>query len=114
MAQPALSTAIPIAALLTADKLRFLPLALFATALWFQRPTYRFGHHAHLELRVIAPEGAPIPVTETGYLSHHVYPVFVKSAGGPVAYVRKWLDREARNPSYYRALDRWRQLDLFA
>jgi hypothetical protein len=73
-----------------------------------------FAYYAHLELRVIAPVGAPIPVTNTGYRSHHLHPKPVKSAGGPVAYVRKWLDHESRSPAYRRALDRWRQLDLFA
>ncbi|MEA3043132.1 MAG: hypothetical protein QOH47_970 [Sphingomonadales bacterium] len=72
------------------------------------------GFSARLELRVTAPEGVPIPVTESGYRSHHVYPFQVKSVGGPVAYVRKWLDQEARSLAYRRALDRWRQLDLFA
>ena len=72
------------------------------------------GFFAHLEVRVVAPVGAPIPVTETGYLSHHVYPALIGYAGGPVPYLRKWLDREAGSLSYRRALDRWRQLDLFA
>ncbi len=72
------------------------------------------GYFDHLELRVVGPQGAPIPVTETGYRSAYPYPNLVKAAGGPVAYVRKWLDQEARSPAYRRALDRWRQLDLFA
>ncbi|HYN19985.1 MAG TPA: hypothetical protein VE078_03420 [Thermoanaerobaculia bacterium] len=69
---------------------------------------------AHLELRVIAPEGAPIPTTQTGYCSRYVHTYPVQQAGGPVAYVRELLDREARNKAYLRALHVWRQLDLFA
>jgi hypothetical protein len=71
------------------------------------------GFYAHLELRVIAPEGVPIPVTETGYRSHFVYPALIGYAGGPVGYLRRWLDQEAGSPAYRRALDRWRQLELF-
>ncbi len=80
-------------------------------AIHYQPKSY--GLLAHLELRVIAPEGAPIPVTDTGYRSHFLYPFWVREAGGPVAYVRQWLDGESRSPAYRRALDRWRQLDLF-
>lgn len=69
---------------------------------------------AYLEMRVLAPEGIPIPVTETGYRSHYVYPALIGYAGGPVPYLRDWLDREADSPAYRRALDRWRQLELFA
>ncbi|MGA9580423.1 MAG: hypothetical protein WBR13_00460 [Allosphingosinicella sp.] len=72
-----------------------------------------FASHAHLELRVLAPEGMPIPVTETGYRSHFLPRGYVEDAGGPVAYVRRWLDREATSQTYRRALARWRQLELF-
>jgi len=72
-----------------------------------------FASHAHLELRVLAPEGVPIPVTETGYRSHFLPRGYVEQAGGPVAYVRSWLEREAPSPAYRYALARWRQLELF-
>jgi|GEM_PF-550183 len=68
---------------------------------------------ARLEINVIQPEGAPLPVTDTGYRSHFLKSGLVEEAGGPTAYVRAWLDREARNPVWIRARDRWRQLDLF-
>jgi hypothetical protein len=68
---------------------------------------------AHLEVRAIAPTGIPLPVTETGYRSHYVYPLSVRNAGGVVSYVRRWLDSEATTKTYLRALERWRQLDLF-
>ena len=72
-----------------------------------------FASHAHLELRVLAPEGIPIPVTETGYRSHFLPRGHVEDAGGPVAYVQQWLERELGNPTYKRALARWRQMELF-
>jgi hypothetical protein len=73
----------------------------------------RCGYLAHLELRVVAPKGVPLPVTERGYRSHYVSVPLVKAEGGPVAYVRDWLDRTAGSKPYLIALDRWRQLDLF-
>jgi hypothetical protein len=69
---------------------------------------------AHLEINVVQPEGAPLPVTDTGYRSHFLNSGIVEEAGGPLPYVQAWLDREARNPAYRRAIERWRQLDLFA
>lgn len=77
------------------------------------KPGDAFGY-AHLELRVVAPKDMPIPATNTGYRSDYVYPILVRNAGGVVGYVRRWLDREAGNKAYLRALDEWRQLDLFA
>lgn len=38
---------------------------------------------AHLELQVLDPPSAPLPVTETGYLSHFVRVGVVEAAGGP-------------------------------
>lgn len=75
---------------------------------WLQTTT------AHLEINVVQPEGAPLPVTDTGYRSHFLPYGIVEEAGGPVVYVQAWLDREARSAEYRRALERWRQLDLFA
>ena len=77
------------------------------------KPGDAFGY-AHLELRVVAPKGMPIPVTNTGYRSEDIYPLLVRNAGGVVGYVRRWLDREARDKAYLRALEAWRQLDLFS
>lgn len=68
---------------------------------------------AHLEVRVIEPERAPLPITETGYRSHFLLSGIVEEAGGPTAYVRAWLDEAARQPAWRKARDRWRQLSLF-
>lgn len=68
---------------------------------------------SHLEIEVSSPEGAPLPVTETGYRSHFVTPGHVEDAGGPAPFVRRWLDEAARSPVWRRTEARWRQLDLF-
>ena len=53
----------------------------------------KFGVVDHIELRSGAK--TPLPVTETGYRSHHLYAGIVTEAGGAVAYVTAWLDHEA-------------------
>lgn len=68
---------------------------------------------AHLEIECIAPEKAPLPLTETGYLSHFTSPEYVNEAGGPVAFVSSWLDREATAKAWQITEANWRQLDLF-
>jgi hypothetical protein len=77
------------------------------------QPEYFTGHD-HLEIQVIAPErSAPLPITDTGYRSHFLRPGIVDEAGGPAAYVRRWLDEAARQPSWRTIRARWRQLSLF-
>lgn len=68
---------------------------------------------AHLEVHVIEPERAPLPITETGYRSHFLARGLVEEAGGPVAYVRAWLDEAAREPEWKQAQGRRAQLSLF-
>lgn len=43
---------------------------------------------AHIELHVISPDGAKLPVTDTGYRSHFVPNSAVIEAGGAISYVR--------------------------
>ena len=50
---------------------------------------------AHIQLCGVAPERAPLPMTETGYRSHFLPAEEVTEAGGPIAYARAWLDGEA-------------------
>jgi hypothetical protein len=60
----------------------------------------KWGVIAHLEIRSIAPEGAPLPITSTGYRSHF-HPIgTVKAHGGDVvAQVTAWLDRRRPSPN---------------
>lgn len=69
---------------------------------------------SHLELRVVSPNGRPLPITDTGYRSHFLDEDDLYAAGGPVSFFRAWLDREANGKAYLKSLAKWRQLDLFA
>lgn len=68
---------------------------------------------AHLEIHVVEPERAPLPITETGYRSHFLARALVEEAGGPVAYVRQWLDEAAQDREWKLAQGRRAQLSLF-
>lgn len=69
---------------------------------------------AHLEIRSVAPAGAPLPITDTGYRSHFHTPGTVEAGGGDVvAQVITWLDDEAAKPAWRNYLDTQRQGNLF-
>ena len=69
---------------------------------------------SHIELVLVSPKGAPLPITSTGYLSHFLDEAELAAAGGPAAFFLAWLDREARSKTWHRAEFAWRQGDLFA
>ena len=77
-------------------------------------PNYISNGGTHLELRVLAPKGAPVPITTTGYLSHFIDADELAAAGGAVPLFTAWLEREAKTKSWLNAEFRWRQGDLFA
>jgi hypothetical protein len=68
---------------------------------------------AHLQIQVLSPKGAIIPITETGYRSHFISSIYVEGAGGPVGYVCEWLDSEAETPVWKKKEEAARQLSLF-
>ena len=68
---------------------------------------------AHLEIEAVIPTKAALPMTETGYLSHFGAPAEMDAEGGPVAFVRAWLDHEAQSPAWKAAQAERRQLALF-
>jgi hypothetical protein len=69
---------------------------------------------AHLEIRSIAPAGAPLPITSTGYRSHfHECGTVEANGGDVVAQVTAWLDEEANKPEWQAHLARSRQGELF-
>ena len=74
---------------------------------------YLASGQSHLELSVVAPKGCPLPITDTGYRSHFIEAAELEAAGGPVAFIKAWLDREATSKTYKAAEQRWRQGDLF-
>ena len=77
-------------------------------------PNYMSEGWSHIELRVLRPKGKPVPITNTGYLSHFLDEDDLKAAGGPAAFFLAWLEREAGSKAYKKALAAWAQLDLFA
>jgi hypothetical protein len=69
---------------------------------------------AHIEIKSVEPENAPLPITDTGYRSHFTAAHLIEQAGGPVACVLTWLDDEARSPLWLAKEITRRQLDLFS
>lgn len=69
---------------------------------------------AHLEVRSITPENAPLPITETGYRSNFHQPGTIEGLGGDVvAQVIAWLDEEAAKPAWRTYVEASRQGSLF-
>ena len=66
-----------------------------------------------LQLEIVAARDAPCPITATGYLAHHLDEAELARAGGAVAFLTAWMDREAQGKPYRRAEFLWRQGDLF-
>jgi len=67
----------------------------------------------HLEIESIAPAKAPLPITETGYRSHFLSGLELAQAGGAVAFVTAWLDREAAGKNWQAKAHARAQGDLF-
>jgi hypothetical protein len=69
--------------------------------------------NVHLEIEVLSPKRAVLPITDTGYRSHFLPRNAVEVAGGPVAYVAAWLDEAAKAPAWKRRQEEGHQLSLF-
>jgi len=81
---------------------------------WMGGLTEAFGEPlAHLQIQSVSPERAALPVTETGYRSAFVVGSVITAEGGPVAFVRDWLDEAANEPVWTLAQEKARQLTLF-
>jgi len=68
---------------------------------------------AHLEIETIHPQRAPLPITETGFLSHFTSRDTVAAYGGAVAFVEAWLEAESQAPDWRVAHQQRQQLNLF-
>lgn len=69
---------------------------------------------AHLEIRSINPERAPLPISKTGYCSYFHQIGTVEELGGDVvAQVIAWLDEEAAKPAWRAHVEASRQYTLF-
>jgi hypothetical protein len=66
-------------------------------------PNYINKGWSHLEIVVVAPKGAPLPITGTGYRSHFLTHELIEAAGGPVAFFQRWLDTEATTKAWAKA-----------
>ena len=76
-------------------------------------PDYVNTGWSMLELFLVAPKGAPLPITSTGYAAHFLDEDELKAAGGTITYLRNRLDREANTKAWAKAEFAWRQGDLF-
>ena len=68
---------------------------------------------SHLAITSVVPAKAPLPITDTGYLSYFTEPGVVEQQGGPSAFVLVWLDDAAQSKEWRRLEVTGRQLDLF-
>jgi hypothetical protein len=55
----------------------------------------------------------PLPITETGYKSHYIANNVLLEYGGPLEFVKTWLEEEANKPSWKAFDAKSRQLSLF-
>ena len=76
-------------------------------------PNYISNGWSHIEITVLKPTGAPLPITTTGYRSHFLDVEVLIAAGGPVAFFRDWIEREAYTKQWAKTEFKWRQLELF-
>jgi hypothetical protein len=69
------------------------------------------NRETYIGVRVLKPRHVELPITTWGFTSKWLDSEEVSLAGGAVAYVTAWLEREAvrRKWQYHN----WRQLDLF-
>ena len=74
---------------------------------------YLFASSDHLQIESIGPEKVPLPITGTGYLSHFMSPLALANAGGPVAFVTAWIERETKEKAWTKEAAKKAQGDLF-
>ena len=67
----------------------------------------------HLSIHVLEPSTSKLPITETGYRSHFLSEAEVAELGGPLGFVRAWLDAEAATPEWQAQQQAARQMTMF-
>ncbi len=102
------------------DRLRDVP---EARTYWFtwrhtrfkltETPNPSFSGWIVLRLDAIASRDTPVPVTPTGFLMHAMEAEALADAGGAVAFITDWLDRQAATKAYQEREFLWRQGDFF-
>jgi hypothetical protein len=74
----------------------------------------KFNAIAHLEIRSVTPNDAPLPISSTGYHSYfHPIGTIEAHGGDVVAQVTAWLDEQAQQPKWQAHIARSRQGELF-
>jgi len=68
---------------------------------------------AHLQVQSVSPPRAPLPITETGYRSLFTDRERIEHHGGPVEYVRLWIEDAAKSPAWQCHVSDTKQLSLF-
>lgn len=72
------------------------------------------GAIAHLIIRSINPDRAPLPITETGYLSqYHPVGTVEENDGTLVEQVTWWLNERAKTKAWKKYVEDSQQLSLF-
>lgn len=79
---------------------------------WFDDPEENYKV-SHLQIESVSPAKAPLPMTETGYISHFTPPDDIESAGGPIAYAQAWIEHAAKKPEWKAIAASCNQLSLF-
>ena len=64
-------------------------------------------------LGISSQDRVALPFTDTGYRSEFKPVDWIIDAGGPVEYVRKWLDDDATDKAWIDHVDLSRQIELF-
>ncbi len=77
-----------------------------------EQADYIWPGQSHIEIHVVRPKRTILPITQTGYRSHFIGSEELSLAGGAVAFVTAWLDREAASRSWQRAEIKAQQLKL--
>lgn len=75
-------------------------------------PAYRAVYGYALARLEIEADG-PLPITETGFMGRFDRADNIDAEGGPVAYVRAWLDHAASSPEWLERQAAARQLSMF-
>lgn len=76
-------------------------------------PDYIIKGTDHIEVVVISPKKEPLPITETGYLSHFVTDGSCRTVQDAIAFFAAWIDCEAKTKRWQKLDQKRRQLDLF-
>jgi len=71
------------------------------------------NHISHLEIECLEPVRSPLPMTETGYRSHHAPTGDILAYDSAVEFVKAWLEHEAQSKEWKQAQEKAKQLTLF-